>query len=165
MKIIMDGASDIVVFLNHYQMKKFDFQNREQLEEYLKEIFLKLKHDHQISIAGYYQIGVYLDPYYGTILNIEKEELEYFDYYDNQIDMRITIYHDCIFLYELFDYLQLSPTILKKGRLYRFQDQLYFKLNEVLTEIELGNLLEHSILHYGDQAEEIMQLSKTVTLP
>ena len=105
MKIIQEGQI-IKVFLN--DIPKIDFKNMDELETYFRNLFLKLKKIFHITFTGLYNIDIYLDQYCGVVIELKKEDLEYIDYYDNEIDMRI-ISHDATFLYEIPDCAARTP--------------------------------------------------------
>ena len=84
MKIIQEGQI-IKVFLN--DIPKIDFKNMDELETYFRNLFLKLKKIFHITFTGLYNIDIYLDQYCGVVIELKKEDLEYIDYYDNEIDI------------------------------------------------------------------------------
>ena len=65
------------------------------------EIFDKIKDIYDISISGSYNIELFIDYDYGIIALIKKDDVEYFDYYDSQIDINITISKYDKFVYKL----------------------------------------------------------------
>ena len=85
MKFVIDN-NKFIVFLN----KKFDLDDKLKLEKYFKDLFYNLKNKYNMEVNGYYNINVYADKYYGTIIEMENEDLEYYTYF-NQIDMEINV--------------------------------------------------------------------------
>ena len=55
-----------------------------------------------MKLDGFYYITVYIDKYYGVVIHLEKDDVEYYDYFKNQVDMRI-ITIDTEFLYLVDD--------------------------------------------------------------
>ena len=135
MKIIQEGQI-IKVFLN--DIPKIDFKNMDELETYFRNLFLKLKKIFHITFTGLYNIDIYLDQYCGVVIELKKEYLEYIDYYDNEIDMRI-ISHDATFLYEIPDIFMVKNIPYKT--IYYYHNKIYI---EPKKEI---NSIEHSILN------------------
>ena len=156
MKFVVDN-NKFIVFLN----KKFDLDDKLKLEKYFKELFYKLKSKYNIEVNGYYNINVYADKYYGTIIEMANEDLEYYTYF-NQIDMEINVFKSN-FYYEI-DYSFLDKNILNKCICYKYNDKIYLKIKEDIDEIDLSKLLEVSNVLYGEEVEEIAKYGKKVKL-
>ena len=127
-----------------------------KLETYFKNLFLKLKNKYNVKIAGYYDINVYTDKIYGSIIEMENQELDYYNYFD-QVDMEIKIVKNS-FLYQI-DYDYLTKEILSKTTLYKFNDKLYLK---IVDNTILNQLLECSKVIYGENLKQIYEKSKKV---
>lgn len=153
MKFIFCDESNLILFLNRKSIVKIDFKDREVLEEYFRDLFLKLKDFYQITIQGYYNIDIYLDTYYGAIIEIVQEELEYFEYDDNQVDMRICI-HQTPILYELEEYIPLDQNIYD---MIWYHNKWYVKLKQDISDLSLGRLLEYAKIHY-QESEHILKV-------
>lgn len=150
MKVIKSDETHYEIFLNHYDINHFDLLNKEELEDYLKSIFLRLKKDYHISINGYYDIDAYYDERYGMVLNMVKEDLDYYKFSFNQIDMRITLDRNCRFLYLIEDYFEIPKSLKEKGTCYFYHNQCFFLPSDQLSQIEIGELLEKGSLIYQD---------------
>ena len=121
-----------------------DFKNKEELEKYLKKLFKTLKYNYKVEICGFYDITVYVDKYYGAIFHLEKEDLEYYDYFKNQVDMKIVIV-DTEFLY----YVDFIPKdMLNSFKIIVKGDNLYLKIKKELNRHDMMFLLENSKLVY-----------------
>jgi len=132
------------IYVKKYLVKDIDFSSKEDLEKYLKKLFKILKNKYNITIEGFYNITVYIDKYYGIVLHLEKEELDYYDYYKNQVDMRlITI--DTDFMYQVDD---IPFNILNKLKILIKNKNIYLTIKEELTDIEMMNLIENSKIIY-----------------
>jgi len=132
------------IYVKKYLVKDIDFSNKEDLEKYLKKLFKILKNKYNITIEGFYNITIYIDKYYGIVLHLEKEELDYYDYYKNQVDMRlITI--DTDFMYQVDD---IPFNILNKLKILIKNKNIYLTIKEELTDIEMMNLIENSKIIY-----------------
>lgn len=156
MKIINNYLKTIV-FLNKNKIKNINFEDIDELEDYFKDLFLKLKYLSDISLNGFYIINIYLDHYYGAIIEIKREELEYIEYYDNQIDMKIIV-HDITILYKIEDIFSIPDELKDKIIIYRYQNKWYIELNGELTGISFANLLENSEIVY--KTEDIIRHGK-----
>lgn len=160
MKTIMDD-NKIIVFLNNEKIKDINIQDENELEDYLKSIFLKLNKKYDIQLNGYYEIIVYKDNNYGIILEIVNDELDYYDYF-NQIDMKIIFSKVDSFLYEI-KYEFLTNELLKNNICYRYLDKMYLKFQN-MDSIKYSNLIELSSIIYGNKVIEILKYGKKVKL-
>ena len=149
MKVCMED--DIMIV--YYFEKQIDFQDKEKIEDLLKEIFLKIKNKYQINFDGYYQILLYVDPFYGSVFEVKHEDFEYF--FDQTIDMHITVNKPESFLYQV----DSKPNL--KGILYESMGNLYFELKEKPDFIDFGNLIEKANLIYD---EEILKIKNKSTI-
>lgn len=140
--VINDNILDI--YLKKEIIKGIDFKDKENLENYLKKIFRILKDKYDIKIEGYYEIDAYIDNNYGVILNLNREDFDYYDYFKNQVDMKISII-DNEFLYEVED---IPKSLLNKVNVIIEGDKIYLKINKKLEDIEMMKLLESSKIIY-----------------
>jgi len=163
MKVKIIDDNNIIVFLNSLNIKNIDFDNRENIEKNFRNIFLKLKHIYDIDVEGYYNINIYKDISYGAVLEIEHENIDYFDYLDKTIDMRVNVISNTKFLYKLYDILKLDKKTLDKAKLFSFKNEYYLFLKEI-SFYELGILIENSDLIYGSIVDEILKFGKEINI-
>lgn len=135
----------IDIYIKKELINNIDFNNKEDLEKYLKRLFKTLKNKYDITIEGFYDITVYIDKYYGVIFHLDKEDLEYYDYYKNQVDMRI-ITIDTEFLYLVED---IPYNLLNKVSVEINNNNIYLKIKEELNKLEMMKLLEISKVVYN----------------
>lgn len=147
----------IIVYLKKEKMSNIDFENIEKLEEYFKKIFTNLKKIIEIEFNGFYDINIYIDLNYGSVMEIKRQELEYVDYYDNQIDMKITV-HDVVNFYKINDVFDIPKNILNKIKIYKYKNNLYCRIIKQITPIELAKLIEMSEIIY--KTEDILTYGK-----
>ena len=141
-KFIDDLTFDICI--KKELINNIDFNNKTELEKYLKKLFKILKNKYNIKIEGFYNITVYIDKYYGVIFNIEKEELEYYNYIKNQVDMKvITIDTEILYLVE-----DIPFEIINKVNISIKDNNIYLTIKEELTNLEMMKLLEFSKVVY-----------------
>lgn len=152
MKLISKD-NKIIVFL----YKRINFKQI-NLENYFKKLFIKFKEDYHIELNGYYSINIYIDKFYGSVIEIENEDLDYYNYF-NQIDMEVKL-NDNVFLYEI-DYEYLNKNIINNSNIYKLKDKLYIQVkdNNILNKI-----LEYSNIIYGEKIKYILRNSKKVKL-
>jgi len=132
------------IYIKKELIDNIDFNKKEDLEKYLKRLFKILKNKYDIVIEGFYDINVYIDKYYGVIFHLEKDDIEYYDYYKNQVDMRI-ITIDTEFLYLVED---IPFNLLNKINITIKDNKIYLKLKQDLNKLEMMELLEISRVVY-----------------
>ena len=155
MKIDFRG-SDFIVFLNDIEASNVDFLNKRELESYFKSLFLKIKNLYDIDVFGSYDITVYIDD--GVVLDIKKDDVDYSLYYDDTIDMKITISKYDKFLYKLDGCID---SIIDKCTVYLYKGDFYVRGNG-LNFIEKGILNENSNVIFGNEAYVIIQNGKNI---
>lgn len=132
------------IYIKKELIDNVDFNSKDDLEKYLKKLFKILKYKYEIVIEGFYDITVYKDKYYGVIFHLEKDDIEYYDYYKNQVDMRI-ITIDSEFLYLVDD---IPSNLLEKVNVLIKNNEIYLKIKKELTKLEMMELLEISKVVY-----------------
>ncbi len=160
MKLVMH-KDNIIVFLNKTYIQNIDLTDKSSVEKYLGKLILQIKRKYDIELYGYYNITLYVDMNYGIIINIKKEELEYLDYFNNELEMNIEVIEDS-FLYQIEDIFSLDKYILNKFEIYKNKEKLFLKAKENISDIELGLILENAKMMYGKKAKEIILKSQIV---
>lgn len=155
MKLVTDENKYIVYLYRKEEIP--DFNHKEKLEDYFRNFFLLLNEKYELDICGYYNLYVFLDTFYGMILEIEKEEYDYFESLDNQVDMRITFDKESIFLYKISDLFLLSKTMIKNGNIYYYQKEFYYEIKKELKDREMAKLMESTTLVYGNKIPSILK--------
>ena len=128
------------IYIKKELIDNIDFNNKNDLEKYLKKLFKVLKSKYDVVIEGFYDVTVYIDKYYGVIIHLEKDNIEYYDYFKNQVDMRI-ITRDTDFLYLVED---IPNNLLNKMDIIVINNQIHLKIKEELNKVEMMRLLEIS---------------------
>lgn len=132
------------IYIKRELINNIDFKDKVSLENYLKKMFKTLKDKYYIAIEGFYDITIYIDKYYGVVLHLEKDEMDYYEYFKNQVDMKLSII-DTEFIYKIDD---IPFNILNKIKIFSKNNNIYIKLKEQLTNLEMMNLLEYSEVTY-----------------
>lgn len=144
LKLELLGEDEFVIYLKKNTIFDINYANENELKKMLKKLFIKLNDVYNIKVNGYYIIHVYIDRNYGTVLQIKREEIEYYDFFDNQVDMKIVLKRNP-FLYKVEDFFNIN---LRKYKVYRYLNDLYLLPKKQLVYSELINLLEKSIIIY-----------------
>lgn len=137
--------NDILIYINN-NLINIDFEDLDTTKEYFKELFLKIKD--KVEINGFYFVNVYKDDLYGIVIELRKEEMDYLDYYTDEVDMHITL-NENTFLYEIED-IFLNKEIIKNSKIIYYNKKIYLKLKNNIDENIKGYLYEFSNLVYKD---------------
>ena len=135
-----------IIFINNYVTKDIDFNDIDEIKEYFKHIFLKLKDSLKLVSSGYYLVKVYKD-ISGVIIEL-KEESDYYDLYNDEIEMKI-ILEETSFLYQIED-IFIDNYFLNNSSIIKYNNKIYLKLNNKIDDIKIGYLYEISKLMYKD---------------
>ena len=157
MKVSIENENNFIVFLNN---NKFNLQDNDELETRFKNIFNQIKLRYDIDVNGYYNIVVYKDDIYGMILSIEKEDLDYLDYFDNQVEMRIVISPYDKFVYKLNNNDLNVP--INNSDLYNYLGNLYIVPSSNINNVEFAMIMEYTTIIYGEEASKILKYSKKI---
>ena len=152
MKCIL-GYHNVIIYIPKKNETE-NFENRSEIESYFKKLFLKIKDNYQICINGFYNVDIYLDSSYGIILELKEEKLEFMEYYEDEIDMRISIHED-EFLYQIDDILKINQD---NYEIYSYQNKWYIKLKNTKKK-DLYSILEHVNVIYKE-TEPIIKYGK-----
>ena len=104
---------------------------------------------------GFYFVNVYIDSIYGVILEIEEEKLEYIEYYDDAVDMKISLHRE-EFLYKIKDISKVEN--INNIDIYSYNNEWYIKIkkNKCLYQI-----LEFTEIIYKD-TKKIIKYGKKI---
>lgn len=161
MKLIID--ENIVFFLNKIYLDNIDIKDESLIEKKLIKLINKIQKQYTIDLNGYYNVYIYKDKNYGLIIEMEKEKLDYLDYFNNQIELNIEIIEDT-FLYKTDNIFTIDKTLLEKLIIYINKDEIYLKIKENINDIELGQIIENSQIIYGNKAKSIKKQSKIIRM-
>ena len=155
LKIDYNKSEELIIYLfnNQYNIK---LNKEDNLEKYLKKIFLKLKKYYGINIEGYYEVNIYIDNKYGIILKLKQHDFDYYNYSSNQVDMKIKLFYKKFwFLVDSFNF------DLNKYDAYKYKDNIYLYPKYKLTKKEFAYLIENSIIIYDN--DEILNHARKIS--
>lgn len=164
MKVSINDEDSIMLYINNIYIDKINFEDKEELEKYFKQLFGKLKKFYKVNIRGYYNIRVYTDNFYGIIIYLQRENIDYCDYFGNQVDMRITIEKNNCFLYKINDLFTIDKEILKKINIIKYKDYFYIKIIRNISSIEMANIIENSTIVYDNEVNSIVMNGKLIII-
>lgn len=161
MKIEKLNDDKLIVFLNNYYLKKNNISLKNNLEKHFKNLFMILNDCYDIEIKGFYNITIYQDYLFGIVLEMEKEELDFYSFYDDHIDMKIKIMKKEKFVFCVDKFALLDNKLLKECKLGVYKNKFYIIPKRTITEINKGFILENTQMIYGDLAYKILN---TITI-
>ena len=159
MRLIID--ENIVIFLDKIYLQNLNLNDKNIIEKKLIKLINKIQNKCTIDLNGYYNVSIYKDESYGIIIDMQKEELEYLDYFNNQIELNIEVIEDS-FLYKIEDIFEISKKLLNKFIIYKNGDTIYLKAIKTLNNLELGIILENGEIIYGKEANSIKKKSQII---
>ncbi len=138
MKVEMLSNTIIVYLLDN---KKYNEDS--DIKKILINVFDNLEKYYNITFTSDYNLELYINRYYGMILEIKENE----DFiYDDIVNLKLNVLRDTLFLYEVDDPLEYI-----NYEIYYYNDKFY-----VNTKREDINLIENSNLVYGDIVYKII---------
>ena len=138
MKVEMLSNTIIVYLLDN---KKYNDDS--DIKKILINVFDNLEKYYNITFTSDYNLELYINRYYGMILEItENENL----IYDDIVNLKLNVLRDTLFLYEVDDPLEYI-----NYEIYYYNDKFY--VNAKRKDI---NLIENSNLVYGDIVYKII---------
>lgn len=138
MKVEMLSDKIIVYLLDN---KKYNEDS--DIKKILIKVFDDLEKYYGITFTSDYNLDLYINRYYGMILEIKENE----DFiYDKIVNLKLNVLRDTLFLYEVDDPLEYI-----NYEIYYYNDKFY-----VNAKREDINLIENSNLVYGDIVYKII---------
>ena len=138
MKVEMLSNTIIVYLLDN---KKYNEDS--DIKKILINVFDNLEKYYNITFTSDYNLDLYINRYYGMILEITENE----DFiYDDIVNLKLNVLRDTLFLYEVDDPLEYI-----NYEIYYYNDKFY-----VNAKREDINLIENSNLVYGDIVYKII---------
>ena len=138
MKVEMLSNTIIVYLLDN---KKYNEDS--DIKKILINVFDNLEKYYNITFTSDYNLELYINRYYGMILEIKEND----DFiYDDIVNLKLNVLRDTLFLYEVDDPLEYI-----NYEIYYYNDKFY-----VNAKREDINLIEDSNLVYGDIVYKII---------
>ena len=151
--------NNLIVFLNKKNVSSIDFFDKHCMEKYFRDLFYKFNNDYNMDLKGSYNIEVFIDDNFGIILDISSDDVDYFEYCSDVVDMNISISKYNKFMYKLFNGI---GDLIKKCDVYIYNDDIYVIPNS-LSYFEFGILLENSKIIYGEKCFKILKGAKKIS--
>lgn len=145
------------IYLNKEKIENINFEIYDEVEQYFRKLFIILKNNYNISISGYYDIKIYIDKINGAVIEIRGKDIDYMDFFDNQVEMNIEIKKDN-FIYSISDYFFLNNK--ENIILYSFHDNIYIYLKDKIDYKDYLKLMEFGTIVYGYSAKKVLNNGK-----
>ena len=127
----------IVLYLYNYFFKTTP---TDTLTKEIKKIFIRLIKNYHFKLGGIYNVLVYENSYYGTILEIEKIEELLFN--PDLIDIKVRVINNQDFYFKTDDYFIIE----NYNNIYYQNEYFYLKLDD---KINLTSLIEYGSIEYN----------------
>lgn len=138
MKVEMLSNTIIVYLLDNNK-----YNEESDIKKILINVFDNLEKYYNITFTSDYDLELYINRYYGMILEIKENE----DFiYDDIVNLKLNVLRDTLFLYEVDDPLEYI-----NYEIYYYNDKFYVNVKR-----EDINLIENSNLVYGDIVYKII---------
>lgn len=138
MKVEMLSNTIIVYLLDNNK-----YNEDSDIKKILINVFYNLEKYYNITFTTDYNLELYINRYYGMILEIKENENLI---YDDIVNLKLNVLRDTLFLYEVDDPLEYI-----NYEIYYYNDKFY-----VNAKREDINLIENSNLVYGDIVYKII---------
>ena len=125
----------IIVYLYQYILS---FNNRELLNNEIKNLFIKLIRKYHLNLFGYNNIFIYENKLYGSVIEIDNRSVD--NYYSDIIDIKMTIYNDVKFSF-IFDNDELIDI---SNEMYHLNNHYYLDIKrkeDIYKYIEYGKII------------------------
>lgn len=123
-------------------------EDTESINDYVKSLILKLKTKYKVNMLGFYQINIYKNNKVGMIIDIIKDDEDYF--YD-LLDLKIKVYDNSPMLLKFNDYF-----FNNKKDVIVFDNNYYIKIND-FNEKDFLSVVEFGSIVYGDELKKVEQ--------
>lgn len=139
MKLVIDEDEKIVLYLYDYF---FNLSEKENVTKEIKKIFLKLIKYYSLKINGIYEVYLYENNKYGTVLEIKKQAELLFN--PDIIDIKLKIYKNVNFYLKTNNYFILETYM----NIYYKDNFYYINIDEIDN---INNLIEYVDIIYKEK--------------
>lgn len=130
-----------------YMPNKKISNEKENIKRFLLKLFNDVSKRYHINIEEYYIVNLYQNKLYGIIVElVEDEDIIIFSFDENEINMKLNINYDKLFLYEVDD-----PLLYLDNEIYYYHDKYYVNLKEYNI-----NIFEDSKIIYDDDVYKVL---------
>ncbi len=131
---------NFIIYVNKYLIN-YDMKNREDIEENIKDLLIRIRKIYKIKLSGYYKIKVYQNDLYGLIFECVKEDD--LDFFPDLCDLKVNILYDSKMLLESDDFFIFN----NNKKTYKKGNKFYINIKD-LNELEIIKLSEFCKIKY-----------------
>ncbi|MDO5569747.1 MAG: hypothetical protein Q4G04_06600 [bacterium] len=131
------------------ELDNIDITNKEEISEFLTKIKNKILPK---NTKGTLYFDIYINEYYGMIIEVEKED---FSFFQNEIDIKIMFHLDSPILYKI-DYFDIKKITKKNIDIYYYKNNTYLNIKHQLSLYQKQLLSELSTIVYNKEAYDII---------
>ena len=128
MKVKVNEDEKIVIYMHNYFFKS---TSSETITREVKDLFIKLIKYHNIKISGIYNVYIFENEKYGTILEIESKEQLLFN--PDLIDIKVKLCKETNIYLKTNNYFILD----KYQNIYYFDNYFYIDISNVLNLLDI----------------------------
>ena len=128
-KFIESNIFDVYIIKDRLSI---DFNNKKEVDKYLKDLFKILSNNYEIGVEGFYDVVIYIDKYYGIIIHVEKTDYCYY----NGLEMNVSIVNT-VFLYKLDE-------LVDNTKIHIIDNNMYLEIICNISNKDMMYLIEHS---------------------
>lgn len=143
------------LFLSNEYIGDLDYNSKEDLGVFLKDLILLLKDDYDLVLNGFYEVNIYINNKLGMFIEINN--IDDYDTCDLDVDLKIVVHFDSKFYFKTdnFDIVtNYSDVKFLDNNYYLNLD--YIDIDEVIKIIEFGEFI------YGDDCNFIKFLPRII---
>ena len=121
-----------------------DKYKKDYIKDTLVKVFNELNEYYDFKFNNSYNLELYINKYYGMILEIQENDYDIFD--DDIVNLKLNILNDTLFLYEVeepLDYLD--------NEIYYYDDKFFININKINLDI-----YENANIIYGNYVYKII---------
>ena len=153
MKIQISDENITIYIFN--KIKKENLE-KENLEEYIKQIIINIKNRYKKKISGYYQIYVYQNDNYGIIIDMEK--IDELDLFPDIIDLKVEVIYNSDIYLQFQDYFLIEKL---SNNVYYYNDNYYINIDDIKKD-EIIKLSEFYTVIYGKELYNLEEQLKKI---
>ena len=106
MRVESNCGNSYSIYLNNLYIKDVNLSAKEEVGLFIKDLIVKLKNIYGITFKGFYEVEVYINKVVGVYMEIKKNNR--YDFYMDEIDLKININYDSKVYYKTFDYFIIN---------------------------------------------------------
>ena len=124
------------------------------INDYIKKLIIKLKHNYKVDIFGFYKVNVYKNQRIGMIIDLIMEEE--IDFFKDLLDLKIEVKEDSEIYLKFDDYF-----LNNNKNIYHFKDNYYISIDN-LSDSDFLSMIEFSKPVYGEDLTSVKNKFKLI---